>query len=55
LYQKAKENIYRHKRKEVTGGWRRLHNEDFHNLCSLTLLGWSRWRMWGVGQYSTHV
>jgi hypothetical protein len=23
------------KRGEVTGGWRKLHNEEFRNLCSL--------------------
>jgi hypothetical protein len=23
------------KRKEVTGGWRKLHNEELHNLFSL--------------------
>jgi hypothetical protein len=24
--------IFGHKREEVAGGWRRLHNEEFHNL-----------------------
>jgi hypothetical protein len=24
--------IFRTKRKEVAGGWRRLHNEELHNL-----------------------
>jgi hypothetical protein len=24
--------IYRLKEKEVAGGWRRLHNEELHNL-----------------------
>jgi hypothetical protein len=24
--------IFRPKREEVTGGWRRLHNEELHNL-----------------------
>jgi PAS domain-containing protein len=24
--------IFGRKRKEVAGGWRRLHNEEFHNL-----------------------
>jgi hypothetical protein len=23
------------KRKEVTGGWRKLHNEELHNVCTL--------------------
>jgi hypothetical protein len=26
--------IFRSKRDEVTGGWRKLHNEDLHNLYS---------------------
>jgi len=26
--------IFGPKRKEVTGGWRKLHNEDLHNLYS---------------------
>jgi hypothetical protein len=26
--------IFGHKREEVTGGWRRLHNEELHNLNS---------------------
>jgi hypothetical protein len=26
--------IFGPKRDEVTGGWRKLHNEDHHNLCS---------------------
>jgi hypothetical protein len=25
---------------KVTGGWRALHNEEVHNLCS-----WERWEM----------
>jgi hypothetical protein len=24
------------KREEVAGGWRRLHNEDLHNMCAST-------------------
>jgi hypothetical protein len=24
--------MFRHKREEVTGSWRRLHNEELHNL-----------------------
>jgi hypothetical protein len=24
--------IFGHKREEVTGGWRRLHSEELHNL-----------------------
>jgi hypothetical protein len=44
-------------RDEVTGGWRKLHNEELHSLYSSpVLLGWSRqggwdgrgmWRTWG--------
>jgi hypothetical protein len=26
--------IFGPKRNEVTGGWRKLHNEELHNLCS---------------------
>jgi hypothetical protein len=26
--------IFEPKRGEVTGGWRKLHNEELHNLCS---------------------
>jgi hypothetical protein len=27
--------IFEPKRKEVAGGWRRLQNEELHNLCTL--------------------
>jgi hypothetical protein len=27
--------IFGHKRDEVTGGWRKLHNQKFHELYSL--------------------
>jgi hypothetical protein len=26
--------IFAPKREEVAGGWRRLHNEELHNLCA---------------------
>jgi hypothetical protein len=26
--------IFRHKREEMAGSWRRLQNEEFHNLYS---------------------
>jgi hypothetical protein len=26
--------IFEHKREEVTGGWRKLHDEEFHSLYS---------------------
>jgi hypothetical protein len=29
-----RENIFGPKRDEVTGGWRKLHNEELHNLYS---------------------
>jgi hypothetical protein len=29
---KALRRIFGPKREEVTGGWRRLHNEELHNL-----------------------
>ena len=28
--------IFGPKRDEVTGNWRRLHNEELHDLCSST-------------------
>jgi hypothetical protein len=31
---KALRRIFRPKRDEVTGGWRKLHNEEVHNLDS---------------------
>jgi hypothetical protein len=30
--------IFRPKREEVRGGWRRLHNEELHNLFSLFII-----------------
>lgn len=34
-------------RKEVTGGWRRIHSEELHDFVSLTVrmikLRWMRW------------
>jgi hypothetical protein len=27
--------IFGHKREQVAGGWRRLHNEELHNLYAL--------------------
>jgi hypothetical protein len=29
--------IFEPKREEVEGGWRRLHNEELHNMYSLLL------------------
>jgi hypothetical protein len=31
---KVLRSIFRPKRDEVTGGWRKLHNEELHNLYS---------------------
>jgi hypothetical protein len=27
--------MFETKRDEVTGGWRKLHNEELHNLCPM--------------------
>jgi hypothetical protein len=31
---RALRRIIKPKRKELTRGWRKLHNEELHNLCS---------------------
>jgi hypothetical protein len=39
------------KREEVVGGWRRLHNEELHNLYASSYIKWviKSWRMrWGM-------
>jgi hypothetical protein len=39
------------KKDEVTGGWRKLHNEELHNLCPLTgiiRMATSRMLRWAV-------
>jgi hypothetical protein len=28
--------IFGHRREEVAGGWRKLHNEEIRNLCTST-------------------
>jgi hypothetical protein len=33
LGNRVQRRIFEPKRKEVAGGWRRLHNEELHNLC----------------------
>jgi hypothetical protein len=41
--------IFGPKRDEVTGGWRKLHKEDFHNLYpspSIIRMIKSRWMRW---------
>jgi hypothetical protein len=30
--------IFGLERDEVTGGWRKLHNEDLHSLCCLSII-----------------
>jgi hypothetical protein len=43
------------KREEVAGGWRRLHNEELHNLYSLQgIITMSKlWEMMWAGHNST--
>jgi hypothetical protein len=31
---KVQRIIFGPKREEIAGGWRRLHNEELHNLCA---------------------
>jgi hypothetical protein len=46
--------IFGHKRAEVAGGWRRLHNEELHNLFASqniirvikTRMGWASYVAW---------
>jgi hypothetical protein len=48
--------IFGHKREEVAGGWRRLHNEELHNLydsLNIILAIKSRKMKW-MGACSTH-
>jgi hypothetical protein len=33
--------IVRPKREEVTGGWRKLHNEELHGLYSSPNISWA--------------
>jgi hypothetical protein len=46
---KVMRKIFRPKRDEVMGGWRKLHNEELHNLFSSPIiiriikLRWIRW------------
>jgi hypothetical protein len=43
--------IFGPKRDRVTGGWRKLHNEELHNLCSslsiIRIIEWRRMRWAG--------
>jgi hypothetical protein len=38
--------IFGPKRDEETGGWRKLHNKELHNLCSSSSVTKSRWMRW---------
>jgi hypothetical protein len=41
--------MFRHKRDEIIGGWRKLHNEELHNLYSSPNIRRtikSRWVKW---------
>jgi hypothetical protein len=38
--------IFGPKRDEITGGWRKLHNEELHNLYSPSIIRMMKsWRM----------
>jgi len=39
--------IFGHKREEVVGGWRRLHNEELHNLYTTRVIKSRRMRWTG--------
>jgi hypothetical protein len=42
--------IFESKRDEVTGGWRKLHNEEFHNFCSSPyIIRMIKWRLRWAG------
>jgi hypothetical protein len=42
--------IFGPKRDEVTGGWRKLHNEKIHNVhSSPDIIGTNKWRMRWAG------
>lgn len=32
---RVQRGIFRPKRVKITGGWRKLHNKELHDLCSL--------------------
>jgi hypothetical protein len=56
--------IFRPKKNDVTGDWRKLHNEEFHDLCFSPKWGWSNqeeqdgWTLshvWGRREVCTRV
>jgi hypothetical protein len=47
---RVRRRIFRPKREEVAGSWRRLHNVELRNLYPLPNITWvikSRWMRWG--------
>jgi hypothetical protein len=51
LFGDKEQSIFGQKRQEVTGGWRKLHNEELHNVYSswniFTVIIWRRMRCVG--------
>jgi hypothetical protein len=49
--------IFGPKRNKVTGGWRDLHNEEFHNVYSFSpnIIKMMKLRMVRVTRYVAHV
>jgi hypothetical protein len=43
LKNKAMKRIFGQKKNEVTGGWRKLHKEELHNLYYLPIIMRMRW------------
>jgi hypothetical protein len=53
LYNRVLRRIFGPKRDEVTGGWRKLHNEELHSLyCSLSIIRMTKSRM---ARWAEHV
>jgi hypothetical protein len=48
--------IFGPKRDEVTGGWRKLHNEELHNLyCSPSIIRMIKSRRMGLAGHVTRM
>jgi hypothetical protein len=44
------------KRKEVTGGWRKIHNQELHNLYSSTnIIRVSKWSSMSLMVHEVHM